>query len=133
MVSGCCVTARNSEWLKPQPHSDRPPIWASTTAGLDAGSAPYGGSPSAPTLLADFEHAFLHSQWRAWSSESFSSGSAQPGVSVHRTRQIHSACACWGRIKAQRRALAGGRWPVQLGRRRKVWWVCGGRIANAGG
>ena len=50
----------------------------------------YGGYYLQADLLADFEHGFFTRQWQGRGPEQLA-GYVSAGVSVHRTRQIHSA------------------------------------------
>jgi len=94
-----------------EPPFDRPDLGFNNLPGW-TWVGTYGGTFLQADLLADFEHAFFTRQWAGRGPRELSAA-ISAGVSVHRTRQIHSAVVLGSIRPAQspgRRPMACSAW-----------------------
>jgi len=104
-----------------EPPFDRPDLGFNNLPGW-TWVGTYGGTFLQADLLADFEHAFFTRQWAGRGPRELSAA-ISAGVSVHRTRQIHSAVVL-GSDQASAEPWPEADGLFSLGGGESVW-VCG--------
>jgi len=119
MVSGCCVTCRNSEWLKPRTPFDRPDSGLQQPPGWTWVGTYCGTFLQPPAAILN---SFLHTPVAGRGPRELSAAISARRERAPTTPRSHSAC---GAGVGSASARAPGPEPMacfQLGRRRKVWF-----------